>query len=478
MRYPAASSHISPSEVDAPDLNDPSSRPVPKTEHQPLQTPGSRFSGPVGSYGSIVASPRQHVESPDIRSLRLPDPAIDPNQDYVPSSENIGPRGLKNSSPVISRRVASAPPDATLTKVPTGHASSLHRETTPEDAGIPPEALGVSPNTLAAVNRTPQFIRRVFSYAEDPSPADPRREVEKRHSEFYAWLDDELKKIDNFYRKKEEEAKERYDILHRQLHVMSRNRQVEIKDARKAAEENGHHTPHRPKRLAALNAARLKDTLKETLMGRNLRIGKNSESLAQLETPGIRPRDREYMFDRREHMHTDSPTKDPGYRTAKHQLKIAMQEFYRGIDLLRGYANLNQTAFRKINKKFDKAVIAEKPLEYMTERVNKSHFVKSGETAKMMRKVEDWYGRYFEAGNTKIAATKLRSTTQKAGDYSSHTFRAGLFLMAGVLFSIQALVHAAQHLLHGDLTLQVHTSYLLQVRAVFALLRVPVSPTV
>jgi hypothetical protein len=146
-----------------------------------------------------------------------------------------------------------------------------------------------------------------------------------------------------------------------------------------------------------------------------------------------------------------------------------MQEFYRGIDLLRGYANLNQTAFRKINKKYDKAVNAEKPLEYMTERVNKSYFVKSGETAEMMRKVEDWYGRYFEAGNTKIAATKLRSATQKPGDFSPHTFRAGLFLMAGILFSVQALVHASNHLLYGDLTLQVHTSYLLQVRDVFTL---------
>lgn len=467
MRYPSASSHFSAYEFDQPDH--PSNRPIQTTENQPLQTPGSRFSGPVGSYGSIVASPRPYAQSPDIGSLRLPDPAIDPNQDYVPPSENLGTSGPKNSSPVLTRRVTSAPPESNLTKVPTSHNSPLHRETTPEDTGIPPEALRVSPNT-PGVNRAPQFIRRVFSYAEDPSPADSRREVEKRNSEFFTWLDDELNKIDDFYRKKEEEAKERYDILHHQLHVMSRNRQGEMKDAKHAAEGNGHDTPHRPKVLAVLNAAHLKDTLKETLTGKSLRFGKNSESLAQLETPGIRPRDREFMFDRREHMqHQDSPTKDPGYRTAKHQLKVAMQEFYRGIDLLRGYANLNQTAFRKINKKYDKAVNAEKPLEYMTERVNKSYFVRSGETAEMMRKVEDWYGRYFEAGNTKIAATKLRSATQKPGDFSPNTFRAGLFLMAGLLFSIQALVHAANHLLYGDLTLQVHTSYLLQVCDVFAL---------
>lgn len=62
------------------------------------------------------------------------------------------------------------------------------------------------------------------------------------------------------------------------------------------------------------------------------------------------------------------------------------------------------------------------------------------------------------------AAKTLYSVMQKAGDYSASTFRAGLFLMAGILFSIRAVVDASKHLLYGDLIIQVQTSYLLQVR--------------
>ncbi|EPS34451.1 hypothetical protein PDE_09415 [Penicillium oxalicum 114-2] len=461
-RYPPTPSHTQSSRSGVPDQADLPNQPVSSTEQQPLQTPGSRLSGPVGSYGSIVASPRRYIESPDIRSLRLPEPAIDPNQD-VSSTAQIDPQPVKNPPPVFSRTVLSDPVESRPTKTPTGFGSSTYPEGSPKVTRFPSTTSGVSVGGTG-VPRTPQFIRRVFSSVEEPSSANPYREVEKRQSEFFAWLDDELNKIDQFYRKKEEEAQERYAALHHQLHVMSQNRQEEMKGARGVAHGKKRGIIQRPKAVAAWNAGFLKNTLKDTFSGKSFRFGKNSQALARLETPGIRPRDREFMFDRREDLEqSDQPKKDPGYRTAKHQLKVAMQEFYRGIDLLRGYANLNQTAFRKINKKFDKAVNAEKPLEYMTERVNKSYFVRSGETAEIMRKVEDWYGRYFEAGNTKIAATKLRSTTQRPGDYSPHTFRAGLFLMAGILFAIQALVYAVQHLSSEDDTLQVHTSYLLQV---------------
>lgn len=160
----------------------------------------------------------------------------------------------------------------------------------------------------------------------------------------------------------------------------------------------------------------------------------------------------------------EPPNNDVSYRSAKRKLKHALQEFYRGIELLKGYAYLNRTAFRKINKKYDKAVNARPPLRYMSERVNKAAFVQSEVIESLMVSVEDLYARYFERGNRKIAASKLRHTIRKSGDYSPSTFRAGLFLMAGTLFAIQALVYAAQHLHHSDVRVHVWTSYLMQVR--------------
>ncbi|KAJ5495326.1 hypothetical protein N7539_000442 [Penicillium diatomitis] len=441
-RYPPTPSHTHSAGLGAFDYPDSSNRPAPSTEQQPLQTPGSRLSGPVGSYGSIVASPRQHIDSPDIRSLRLPEPAIDPNQ-HDSSTRELSSQRVTKPPPVASQQHPSSPLEPELTKSSTGRGTTATQPGTTAKVTRLPSGTSVA----SAANRTPQFIRRVFSYVEDPSSADPYREVEKRQNEFYAWLDDELKKIDQFYRKKEEEAQERYEALHQQLHAMSQSRQEEMKGVKAAVRGKTRDIIHRPKDVAAWNAAHLKETLKQKFSGQSLRFGKNSQSLARMETPGLRPRDREFMFDRREDLeYNDTPKKDPGYRTAKHQLKIAMQELL--------FARSIRNSIKRSTQK--------KPLEYMTERVNKSYFVRSGETADIMRKLEDWYGRYFEAGNTKIAATKLRSTTQKSGDYSPHTFRAGLFLMAGILFAIQALVYAARNSSQNDPTLHVNTSYLLQ----------------
>lgn len=161
----------------------------------------------------------------------------------------------------------------------------------------------------------------------------------------------------------------------------------------------------------------------------------------------------------------EPPNNDVSYRSAKRKLKHALQEFYRGIELLKGYAYLNRTAFRKINKKYDKAVSARPPLRYMAERVNRAAFVQSEVIESLMVAVEDLYARYFERGNRKIAASKLRHTIKKSGDYSPSTFRAGLLLMGGLLFAIQALVYATQHLVNAEPTVRVWTSYLMQVRA-------------
>lgn len=431
---------------------------MPREERQPLRNHGTRFSDAVGSYGSIIATPPERPQGSDAGSFELPDPALDPDEQYVPPEQVQSSREIKTPSPVMSRRATfGAPPPTAMTDSPE-HRSPLARQPTTHS----PDA-GAALNKSASTKRTSKLLRRVFSHPDNDlakkSPGDAAFEVEKREDEFFAFLDGELEKIDSFYKMKEHEANERLKLLREQLHIMRDQRTQEIWDAKRNVHRGSQESTARANGFGKLNSARLKDTLTG-----KARFGKNSQALAEMATPGIQARDRESIVNRRDFMRRqDPPNNDVSYRSAKRKLKHALQEFYRGIELLKGYAYLNRTAFRKINKKYDKAVNARPPLRYMSDHVNKATFVQSESMESLIVAVEDLYARYFERGNRKIAVSKLRRSMKKSGDYSPSTFRAGLLLMAGTLFAIQALVYASQNLRADNVGDQVKTSYLLQV---------------
>lgn len=430
-----------------------------RTERQPLRTPGSRFSEPVAGYGSIIATPPQQAMGSDTASFELPDPAIDPDEDYVPPMGTPGRRDeVKTPSPVMSRHAtfgnlsshpaADDSPGQPVARAPTWQS---------------PKGKSSLENSSSAI-RTSQLLRRVFSQTENEplakrAPEISNLEVQRRQDEFFAFLDGELNKIDSFYQMKEREATDRLKVLRQQLHAMRDQRTQELMDAKRTAKRNNNELDHRPSGFSKLKGSRLKDTL----IGKT-RFGKNSQALAEMATPGMQARDREFIVNRRDFMRRqDPPNNDVSYRSAKRKLKHALQEFYRGIELLKGYAYLNRTAFRKINKKYDKAVNARPPQRFMSEKVNKACFVQSEVIESLMAAVEDLYARYFERGNRKLAASKLRHKMKSSGDYSPSAFRSGLLLMAGTLFAIQALVYAAQHLRNAQTYRQTQTSYLLQV---------------
>ncbi|KAL4896014.1 EXS family-domain-containing protein [Aspergillus ambiguus] len=426
--------------------------PGPRNERQPLRVPGSRFSASdIGTYGSIVATPPGQPASSDVASLQLPDPALDPKQPNLsPSPDAQQAHVPRTPSPVMSRH------DSTRT-VPPG---TPYRS--PPSKHLDPDQKSKRNTISGSSNRRASLLKRVFSYADGDSPekreqAQPRSEFERRQDEFFSFLENELTKIESFYQMKEEEATERLKILRQQLHIMRDQRIQEVLSRKKPRPQDG-NMPH-AEGFGGLAGARLK----ETFLGR--RIGKNSRALTQLGTPNpLQGDDANDIVNRRDFSRRpDEPiNSDVPYRSAKKKLKHALQEFYRGLELLKAYAYLNRTAFRKINKKYDKVVNARPPMRFMSDKVNKAWFVQSEVTENLMSAAEDLYARYFERGNRKIAISKLRNTIHKSGDYSQNTFRAGLLLMAGALFAIQALVYAAQHLHSSDGTVRLHTSYLLQ----------------
>ena len=352
---------------------------------------------------------------------------------------------------------------------PTLQRSAPHRSST--IAAVPDDHHMPSPLNLPASGAATTPRQRLVRIFSTNSPlvrqASHRGDigmqnldyVRSTERDFFSFLDGELNKIETFYKLKEDQASERLVVLREQLHEMRNRRTAEIAEAKRKREleRNGSGSGTNGSGEGAKDGGH--DWI-SPLKARLINPGPNSKALQKMaQTPVMRGQDedegRDYV---RKHQGDDVP-----YRTAKRKLKMAMQEFYRGLELLKSYALLNRTAFRKLNKKYDKAVNARPPYRYMNEKVNKSWFVNSDILDGHIRTVEDLYARYFERGNRKIAAGKLRNINRRPGDASPSTFRSGLLIGCGAVFAIQGLIYGAELLFDSDTVLRQRTSYLMQI---------------
>jgi hypothetical protein len=330
------------------------------------------------------------------------------------------------------------------------------------------------PENNPRTNRFMSFAGTGTFTARSPDvPLEAYREVDLRQADFFNFLDDELDKIEGFYKQKEDEATERLKVLRDQLHIMRDRRIEELIQARnekmrkkKGAENGG------PLDGSGSDEDEVKvkhgmwdyswlrgiDKALEKVNGR--RFGRKTKAMENLTTPN-NPRAMDNTWNR-DYVRRATVPRIP-YRTAKRKLKLAMQEFYRGLELLKSYALLNRTAFRKINKKYDKALNVRPTLRYMSEKVNNAWFVKSSVVDDYIRDVEDLYARYFEGGNHKIAASKLRIKVIRPEDYTPSVLRNGLMFGSGLVFAVQASVYGGKLLFDPDPTIATQTSYLMQV---------------
>ncbi|WYZ38346.1 hypothetical protein EsH8_III_000260 [Colletotrichum jinshuiense] len=437
-------------------------RAIPAPAHSPHNGNGSSDL----QYGSFVHTPPHHdggAGAPLGRktTFELPDPAI-----RVPSlASDPSPATPAMQEPSTARqalqRSASMIADAHRPAV----SPAPEQERTPSSLRLPhPATIG------PGYNASPRGgLRRLFSNASPLNRAGSNPEyglqglaldvVRQKEKEFWEFLDSELDKVETFYKMKEDQAGERLAVLKEQLHEMRNRRTQEL------------HAQKRQAEIDYLNAGGAgNDDPKKGPLGwmdpvrsKIFRPGPNSQALSKMaQTPVMRPggggggdATRDYIRRPDEH--------EVPYRTAKRKLKLALQEFYRGLELLKSYALLNRTAFRKLNKKYDKAVNARPQYRYMNEKVNKAWFVNSDAVDGHIKAVEDLYARYFERGNHKIAAGKLRSLSRRPGDESGSAFRCGILLGTGLVFAIQGTVFGAQLLFDDDEEVRKRTSYLLQI---------------
>jgi hypothetical protein len=473
----------------------------------PSRHKGKKDSDNQLQYGSFIPTP---PSSKQAQPLELPGPALSSNSDAHVSPSRITP------STGFSK--GTRPPHRTNRLRPTQRSYSIGTSGSAYEVGLR-SAPSYRPQTFNPVNTrsSPQatrlmsmpgggvgdsprgFLHRMMSVPHGPlartnSPKvdvslSALDQVRFRQQEFFQWMDNELDKIETFYKSKEDEAGDRLNILREQLHVMRNRRIDEIAEAKKAKEirkDDGHALEYpfsRQHHLPELNGSPgpgprdqihawmypiEKAIQNARARTRGPKPGPNSRALENMErTPELLSRDRQiptHVENGRDYVRRPHYDHDVPYRSAKRKLKLALKEYYRGLELLKSYALLNRTAFRKINKKYDKAVNARPPLRYMSEKVNKAWFVQSDVLESYIFAVEDLYSRYFEKGHHKVAVGKLRSSVGRHGEHTGSAFRSGLYVGTGAVFAIQGLVYASDLLFYNtDPIIQLRTSYLLQI---------------
>lgn len=418
-------------------------------------------------YGSIIPTPPDREMAPlaqKTSQFELPGPAIKVPSNTPDAPRQRPPTNRANSANSLGR--AALQRSASMAGTNNGLATSGPQE--PGRLAHPPSGSTFPNLTPSDINSPRTRIRRMFTFT-GPSALERYNsrgdydmraldEVREKEREFYEFLDSQLDKVETFYRQKEDQAAKRLVLLRDQLHEMRNRRTSEIVEARsrkRAGEVNGHSL----KETVKADGHALMPLL-DPLRAKLFRPGPNSKALSRMVT--AEGRGGQGSDERRDYARRP-PEDEVPYRTAKRKLKLALQEFYRGLELLKSYALLNRTAFRKLNKKYDKAVNARPAYRYMTEKVNKSWFVNSDTLDHQLQAIEDLYARYFERGNHKVAAGKLRSLSRKKRDESGSAFQNGLFIGIGAVFSIQGLVYGAELLFDNDIELRTQTIYLMQI---------------
>ena len=449
----------------------------------------------VTNYGSIIATPPPRNIPMGPPSLELPDPALSPSEEAFPRhnrawrQSRFNPNSHTTPPPVRNEGKPGDAYEVGKTSVPSKLGSS---QLLPKNKNVFMIRRTMSTPGPLINSPRPPLIRRLFSTAglESPQlgdvPLEAYKEFDLRQAEYFTFLDKELEKIDSFYKMKEAQAGARLLLLREQLHIM-RDRRMQELQAEQIARERARLEHERiassghagiPNKLtlnhrsgqhnrAVSSALKWMEPIETAIGVGPSRVGKVTKSMQQWGSPSgpqaQNPQQSSRPDSWRDFSRRPTHPDDVPYRAAKRKLKLALQEFYRGLELLKSYALLNRTAFRKINKKYDKAIKARPTGRYMSEKVNKSWFVQSEVLEGQLVAVEDLYARYFERNNHKIAVGKLRSKSARAADFSGSIFRNGLLLAAGLVFGIQGIVYGADHLSNSDPVVSTDASYLLQV---------------
>lgn len=291
-------------------------------------------------------------------------------------------------------------------------------------------------------------------------------------SEFFALLDLQLNKVNEFYRKKEKEFLDRGECLEKQLHILI-ELETALKEQHKNKANSSHHDSKDEDFLSGTiscdeesnrgitdqdlqeegniaeeldqNGMQSDDSPRSEEAGKMRRFKKEEERLSgciinshgknlKIRIPLTNPTRTfsyllwEDLINQSSKKHNAQGRKLQINKTKLHHaekmIRGAVIELYKGLGYLKTYRNLNMLAFAKILKKFDK-VTNKQVLPIYLKVVESSYFNSSNKIMKLADEVEETFVKQFAEDNRRKAMKYLKPTQRK----ESHavTFFIGLF---------------------------------------------------
>ncbi|XP_074319501.1 phosphate transporter PHO1-like isoform X2 [Silene latifolia] len=317
-------------------------------------------------------------------------------------------------------------------------------------------------NEVVESNSIEDEVEHEFHDSELSQLFSEEEEVKK----FFERLDEELEKVDNFYKARETEFQQRGEALIKQLDILLDLKQVFNQRSRK-----NFTSPY-----SSVHGGRLSRS--DSISTRNWDCSdvssQTDEVIAALEKNGLNfigaaTRAKSKKGKPKMALRIDIPATNPTrtisavtsmlwedlvntsskdtpmelisrkkIQCAEKMIRGAFVELYKGLGLLKTYSSLNMVAFTKILKKFDKVANQQASCNYL-KTVKRSNFISSDKVVKLMDEVESLFIKHFAEDDRKKAMKYLRPQQQK--DSHMITFLVGLFTGCFVtLFAIYAIL--------------------------------------
>ncbi|WWC72020.1 uncharacterized protein I206_105979 [Kwoniella pini CBS 10737] len=288
------------------------------------------------------------------------------------------------------------------------------------------------------------------------------KQLEPDEKDFFDFLEHELDKVETFYLARENDAMKRSHDLRDQLKELAEHRKIyhelyphgvpewETKVGRilpQAQAVVGVQTVNKLRQRLGFQDHDLsphQNANTESNKPDHLQVDSNVASHERSSSPMMmdehtRSSLREAMAADKDHQ-TYNPER---YQKYKKELKTAVLEFYRQLELIKNYRIMNLTGFRKALKKFEKTSKITCLEMYTDEKISKATFSQSQAIDGLIKQIEDLYTSHFEHGDSKRARDKLRRQTTERTHYNS-VFRSGVMIGIGLPAAVFALIESSK----------------------------------